>query len=266
MKKQLTLVLSLLLLLSCFAFPSSAQTDAVSVSVSIANAGTLVLTQKNVTVTDIDTDGAITLNDALYAAHEAAYEGGAAAGYSTYESEYGLSLGLLWGNDSGSFGYYCNHTASMSLVDPVKNGDQITAFIYTDTATFSDVYTFFDKDTVAAKKNEEITLTLSASGYDENWNPVTTPLAGAAVTVDGVKTDLVTNADGTVTLTLKDSGTHIISASSDAQTIVPPVCSVVIEQTENPLPTTTIAAMIVLLVLFVLGLITFYFKRRRHTS
>jgi len=118
----------------------------------------------------------------------------------------------------------------------------------------------------ADSQDSASTLTLSASGYDENWNPVTTPLAGAAVTVDGVKTDLVTNADGTVTLTLKDSGTHIISASSDAQTIVPPVCSVVIEQTENPLPTTTIAAMIVLLVLFVLGLITFYFKRRRHTS
>ena len=57
--------------------------ESVSVWVTVSDAaGAMVLPYACVTVTDVDSDGALTINDALYAAHEAAYPGGAAAGYS----------------------------------------------------------------------------------------------------------------------------------------------------------------------------------------
>ena len=67
---------------------SEAATD-VTVLVTIADAnGDLVLAMEPVTVIDIDEDGLLTINDALYCAHEEAYEGGAAAGYASAMSDY----------------------------------------------------------------------------------------------------------------------------------------------------------------------------------
>ena len=60
--------------------------------------------------------------------------------------------------------------------------------------------------------------------YDAEWNTVQAPVGGARITINGITTDYVTDADGKVTLSLADDA--IISAVSDTMTLVPPICSV----------------------------------------
>ena len=206
---------------------SEAAADA-TVLVTIADAnGDLAIAMAAVTVTDIDADGALTINDALYCAHEEYYEGGAAAGYASAMSEYGLSLAKLWGSENGgSYGYYVNDAAAWGLADPVKDGDRVNAFVYTDLTAWSDTYCYFDVAEADAEVGDTLTLTLTAAGYDADWNPITLPVAGATITVNGEKTEAVTDENGKATLTLSGEGELIISAVSDTQTLVPPVCVV----------------------------------------
>lgn len=218
---MLTVLAMVLAMMPAMAFADAAETA--KVSVTIADKGSLVMTQEEVTVTDIDADGALTINDALYAAHEAAYEGGAAAGYASATSSWGLAITKLWGDTSGSYGYYVNNASAWSLADPVKTGDNVYAFVYSDAVSWSDTYSFFDKYAVEATAGEEVTLTLSYNGYDANWNTVVTPLGGATITVDGVATDAVTDAEGKAVIKM-EAGSHVISATSASKTLVPPVC------------------------------------------
>lgn len=208
--------------------------DTADVYVTIAN-GSLELAQEKITVTDTDGDGALTINDALYIAHEEKYEGGAAAGYATSETEYGLSLSKLWGVENGSaYGYYLNNASAWSLTDSVKDGDYLNAYAFTDLTGWSDTYTWFDVNTAVTAENAELTLTLSAAGFDEAYNPVTLPVENAVITVNGEKTEFATDADGKVTIALA-AGDYVVSAVSDTQTLVPPVCKITVnaETPEN---------------------------------
>lgn len=212
----------------------SAKPADVVVYVTITN-GDVKLAQEPVTVKDIDNDGALTINDALYLAHEAKYTGGAAAGYGSAQSQWGLSLTKLWGvENGGSYGYYVNNASAMGLADPVKNGDYVNAYVYQDTTAFSDKYTYFDKEVVTGNTGKNITLTLSGAGYDANWAPVTVPIANATVTVDGKKTSYKTDANGKVTIKISASGRHIVSAVSDTETLVPAVCIVTSDKDATP--------------------------------
>jgi hypothetical protein len=235
MKRTLTLITTLCLLLSLCAIGASAQKNHTIVTVTIAVKGELVATQVSVPVEDIDGDGVFTINDALYCAHEQVYEGGADAGYSYYTSEYGLSMSKLWGDESGAYGYYLNNTSCMSLADPVKNGDYITAFVYAS-SDWSDVYTYFDVSTKTVEVGEQIELTLMAAGYDESWNPITYPVKGATITVDGAPTGIVTDENGKATFKRNEIGTTVISAKSETQTLVPPVCSINVVKAETEAP------------------------------
>ncbi len=226
MKKLFSVMLVFLMTVGCLSIPTFADNGSATVYVTVSDKGQLAAAQVEVTVTDIDGDNALTVNDALYAVHEASYSGGAKEGYNYYiHKDYGLSLGKLWGDASGNFGYYINNSSCWSLADPVKNGDCLNAFVYSDGKTFSDKYCFFDDYTVTADAKSDIELTLSYAGYDANWNPVTLPVANAEITVDGKKTGVKTDANGKATIQIADAGEHIISAVSATDTIVPPVCT-----------------------------------------
>lgn len=200
--------------------------DAPTVYVTVAN-GTPVLARLAVTVTDIDSDGVLTVNDALTLAHEAAFEGGAAAGYASALSDYGMSLNRLWGVDNGgAYGYYVNNAMAYSLLDPVQDGDSVYAYVYTDLAAFSDLYCYFDRETVTAAKDASFTLTLTAMGFDESWMPVALPVAGAVVTVNGESTEFVTDEAGQVTVTVFWDGDAVLSAYCVDAVLIPPVCIV----------------------------------------
>lgn len=233
MKKLISLILCGILACGCLCVNVFAEESAsATVNVTISDKGQLVVALDEITVTDIDGDGALTINDALYCAHEENYEGGASAGYGSGESDYGLSMTKLWGDTSGSYGYYVNNASAWSLLDNIKDGDNVAAFVYSDSVTWSDSYAFFNVNTVEAVAGEAIELVLSAAGYDESWNPITIPVEGAVITVDGVATGFATDSQGKVSLVIDNSGEYVISATSDSLVIVPPACIATVEAKE----------------------------------
>ncbi len=256
MKKTIAILISVLLLaatLSSFVF---AENEPVKAFVTISNGkGEIVVAYAEVEVTDADNDGQITVYDALFAAHEKHYQGGADAGFAAVNSEYGLSISKLWGEENGvSYGYFLNDTACMSLADPVKTGDSLYAYVYTDLTAWSDTYSYFDLSTKQGKVGESFTLTLSCSGYDANWSPVVLPVSGAVITVDGKETEIVTDEEGKATLTIEE-GTHQISARSDTMTLVPPLCLTVSDPVaNNTVYYILIAAVIILVIICLLVL------------
>lgn len=243
MKKTLTLFLTATFMLASLSFVSFAsESDSTRVSVSICN-GTVLVASEEIDVWDADNDGFLSINDALILTHDKLYNGGAQVGYSYTSGDYGLYITKLWGDTSGSFGYYLNHSMAYGLGDPIKDGDSITAFVYTDQVTWSDTYCFFDKSSVDAVKDEQIGLTLYASGFDSSFNPITYPLSGAVITVNGEKTEYVTDKDGRVTITLNTAGKALISAISDSTTLVPPICKVNVSENSPTGDTTLFIAL-----------------------
>ena len=239
MKHTITFLLLLCLLLSLCTISTTAQ-EQTTVFVTIAVKGELAAVQVAVPVEDVDGDSALTVNDALYIAHQNLYEGGAKAGYAYYTSDFGLSMSKLWGDESGSFGYYLNNVSCMSLAAPVKDGDHVTAFVYAS-ADWSDIYSYFDIHHTIVDAEQSVTLTLMAAGYDQNWAPITYPVEGATVTVDDQATTFLTDAEGKVTLTV-EAGEHVISATHATMTLVPPTCTVTVNASETEAPTTEVPA------------------------
>ncbi len=206
------------------------------VYVTIADGqGKLAVAQKLVTVSDLDDDGVLTIHEVLYAAHEAYYEGGAAAGYGAEVSSYGLSMTKLWGvENGGSYGYYVNNASAWSLGDAVNSGDYVNAFVYTDLTAWSDTYCYFDVHTASATQGDTVELMLTAAGYDASYNPIAIPVEGATITINGVATEYTTDAEGKVSVKLNTAGQCLISATSATQTLVPPVCWVTVAETPTP--------------------------------
>ena len=225
MKKTLSVILSVLIILSIGVVCAAAE-DSADVWVTIADKdGKLAVAAEKVTVTDADKDGALTINDALYCAHEAFYEGGAAAGYATGSTQYGLSLNKLWGAaNGGSYGYYVNGASAWSLTDAVNTGDYLYAFVYTDLTAWSDKFSTFDKfmGDVDASEGTELTLTYVAE-YDASYMPVFKPLAGAQILIDGEASGVTTDENGKAKITFAKNGKAVVSAKADAVTITPPV-------------------------------------------
>ena len=232
MKKLTSILLTLCLMLSLFAFAANAA-DTISVTVTIADkTGALVLAAEAVEVRDVDGDSLFTVHDTLTCAHEQYY--GSADGYKAVAlpGYQGLSLEKLWGQTNNySFGYYCNNASCWSLLDPVNDGDKVTAFAYSDLKGFSDAYTFCEPDTAAVKTGESFQLTFHKAGFDEKWNPIELPVAGATVTVDGKATRFVTDENGEVEILILKPGKHIVSVTSDTETLVP--CAVRVQVSFN---------------------------------
>lgn len=256
MKKILSFMLSLIMLtavLSVSAFAADA--DSAEVLVTIADGeGKLALALEKITVTDIDSDGKLTINDALYCAHEAKFEGGAAVGYASASSDWGLSLTKLWGvENGGSYGYYVNNALAMGLTDPVKDGDLINAFVYTDLTAWSDKYCYFDMATASVTAGDELTLTLKAIGYDDNFNTVELPVANATITLDGESTEYKTDADGKVTVKLDTTGAFIVSATDASERLVPPALSLTVTAAEADIPDTGDSQLICIIAVIALA-------------
>ena len=223
MKKVLSLLLTLLLCALCCTALCEEETY-VSVSIS-DDTGTLVLALETVPVADVDGDGMLTINDALACAHQAHPDGMAA--YATAQTEWGISLMKLWGvENGGSYGYYLNDASAFSLTDPVQDGDHVKAYAFTDLNAFSDTYCYFDASYVETSVGSTVELTLTAAAFDENFAPITLPVAGATLIVDGEATGIVTDAEGKAVLTFAEGGSYLISADHPEMNLVPPVCLV----------------------------------------
>ncbi|MBQ7399260.1 MAG: S-layer homology domain-containing protein [Clostridia bacterium] len=211
-----------------------------------------VVTDKNgeyvaaakVTVADLDKNGIHTVDEVLYAAHEAYYDGGAQEGYASQNTAHGLSVAKLWGKGSleapTSCGYYLNNNSCWSLADEVKEGDYIVAFNYYDTIGWSDSYAYFDVNTTEVNKGKTVTLTLNCLGYDASWNIVSSPCKGANVEILGSNNSaqkvLTTNKNGKVKINFPKSakaGDYYVVACKDDNSIVPCVCRITVKDTNN---------------------------------
>lgn len=227
MKKKMIYASALGLTLSVLSVSavSSAAADSINVYMTISDSeGKLVLAEEKTAVSDTDGDGKITINDALYTAHEKKYKGGAKEGYSAVESQYGLSMEKLWGAENGgSYGYYVNNESALALLDEIKEGDKVNAYVMTDLEGWSDKYCWFETDAKETAMGEEIAVTLLYAGYDENWSPVTSPVENAVITLNGEKTPFKTDSEGKAVVKLNKSGDILISASSEELVLVPPV-------------------------------------------
>lgn len=233
MKKIIAVLLSVLLVLSVGMLFVSADDAANSIDVHVTivdEKSEFAVAYETVTVTDIDNDEVLTVNDALYAAHEQFYDGGAAAGYATETTKWGLSLMKLWGvANGGSYGYLVNNAFAWSLTDPVKADDYIVAFIYTDTKDFSDVYTYFEPQYIEEESTSiAVELTMMKTGFDAEGKPYTEPVSGAEITLDGQKNKVVTDAEGKASFYYgygdPNGYERLVSAEVKDMRIVPPIC------------------------------------------
>ncbi len=254
MKKSIALLAGLALSCSAvgmnaFAAEDTAESGVLkqNVLVTISDGKDLVLPQADVLAEDLDGNNKIDVNEALVAAHEKFFDGGAEAGYKASEKEGydGLSLDKLWGvENGGSYGFYVNSKMAWSLNDEVKENDLIDAYVYSDTKTYSDTYCFFDiRESLDNEEGDSLDLTLSKVTFDTNYNPVNVPVEGAMITIDGTGTGVLTDADGKATITLTNdsdsSKKAVISAVSESENLVPPVCLAVINKKEETTTTET---------------------------
>lgn len=202
-----------------------------TVYVTISDQGNLVMGQKAVSVTDLNCDGKLDVDEVLYAAHEVAYPGGAEAGYEAMYGAYGLSLTKLWGNTSGAFGYWLNDVSCWSAEDTVKDGDRLVAFIYVDQLYWSDAYAKIMPSAATVKVGESVSVAVEQSGYDENWNTVFVPCVDGVVSV--LDSDLNAVKDGYSvkgnTVTFDRIGNYLIVVTKEDQSIVPAVCAVTVK-------------------------------------
>lgn len=219
MKNLFSMLLVFAMLFGC----AFAQTAYVTIS---NGQGELVMANAPVEVSDTDEDGAVTISDALFAAHEAAFEGGAAAGYEAADAGYGLSISKLWGEANGtSYGYYLNDAYVLSLGQPIADGDSVQAFVFTDLEAWSDTYSYFSLRFADAAAGEAFEITLCALVYDADWNLNSVPVSGAVITIDGADSEFVTDAEGRVSVVIDAAGEYLLSAHSDEMNLVPPACT-----------------------------------------
>ena len=231
MKKAISILL-VLALLAGLCVTAFAEENTISVFVSICKDGAYVigsdgepLATVSVAVSDHNKNGKFDIDDTLFCAHELLYKGGAEAGYASAQTDYGLSMTKLWGDESGAFSYYINN--AMVVTDTtaeVKNGDLLTAYVYADQVGWTDTYTYFTAIAFGghciAGEDVELVLMKDVFGTPE-------PFAGAKILANG-KQVCVTDELGHVRFQAGEPGTVILTAESDDLTIVPPYCKLTV--------------------------------------
>ena len=131
MKKTLSAILSAALTAGILTAAVSADELSAQIYVTIADEnGKLAVVNEAIEVTDVNGDGKLTVEEALYCAHEEKYTGDT-AGFETGVGDYGTYINTLWGvSNGGSYGYYVNNTVAMSLDDFLIHGICLFRFVF----------------------------------------------------------------------------------------------------------------------------------------
>ncbi len=240
-KRIMSILLVAVMVLSIMpvsAFATESKT--IDVYVTIVDKGNVVIAKELITVTDLDASGDFNVDEVLYSAHEGAYIGGASAGYGTAMGDYGMYITALWGDLSGSYGYWNNNTSVFNLEDAVNEKDYVVAFVYQNTQVW-DPYSKFSRDSYTVLSETEFNVTLEKAGYDDNWNTVFAAHKGAIIKVydadfneldanDYVFTD---NDDGTYSVTVNATGDYTLVAYDNETPIVPAVSALYVTDNVN---------------------------------
>lgn len=269
-KRVLSLLMAFVMVISLLPATTRAAEN-ITVLMTVYNAGQLVkdkndkaMLLREVSVADLNGDGTYTLDEAIRAAHAEYYSGGT-GGYATDADGY---VSKLWGENTFDSGF-CKNDAMTGPVgeEPVADGDRVTAYIYHDTANYSDRYSFFDAERKTVAANEEFTLTLTGRAYDETWVLVEKPVATAPLGVfdpetgsysvpDSMKGDVVwsdvrkkasTDTCGNAVVLFTEPGVYYVTAQADSSDyvgydargnsipnyLVPPLCIVTVLSAED---------------------------------
>ena len=196
--------------------------DPVTVYFTVSEKGVLAKTSDGkaavelpVTVTDVNSDGILTFDEALVALHEAYCPDGYALN--------GNSVRKLWGSEVTAPIVAKNDKVLEKAVNwktsTVAEGDKLYAASIKDTIYYSDCLSYFDKTEVTVDAGKEFTLTLKAAGEcfsGSNYSAlnaygisVGTWEKGSFKAITGAKTA----ANGTVKLSFAKAGTYIVTAN-----------------------------------------------------
>lgn len=222
MKKVLSVVLALVMILSfaaCGKKEEPAKGPGCYVTI-VKGDGEFAVAYEFVEFNDYNKDGKNDIDEVLKAAH-ATY--GKEEDYASSNSDWGLSLNKLWGDESGAFSYYHNNQMVMTdLSEEVKEGDYVAAFVFQDKVNWSDAYSYIESTNY---ENGSLTVHVKKVGFDANWNPAMQDAEGVEVFVDGTSIG-TTGADGTVTakVTVTDS-----TITTKGEGLVPAVVKVAVK-------------------------------------
>lgn len=229
--RLLALLLSVMMIvgmlpMSVFAGGDGSTQDTV-ITLTVSNKGVLaaandgsVMANRKVTVTDINSDGYLTVGEALIAAHAA------------YNNETGYSGGpfvsKLWGVETQNCLFFINDVGLSESVDTdtVKNGDRLVASINADDKYYGDWYTAFDKVSATATAGEDITLTLKGhpgmANGEEAGDAAVSGISVGVMSESGFSAldGKVTDGAGKVTLSFDTVGTYCITASGTVEDTV----------------------------------------------
>lgn len=205
------------------------RSDVITVRASLSDRGNVILADKEISVADLNYDGKFTVDEVFVAMHDDSYPGGASAGYSSYESQWGLSIGKLWGDESGAYGFWTNNVSGMSLDDEVQDGDYFVGAIYFDQTTWSDRFGYFNAHQYDAIKGVAKTILL-CSDY---WGTVSAE-EGAKIEVydqemKNVDESLYTvndKGEGSYQLSINAEGTFTVIAKQEDKSIIPAIAKI----------------------------------------
>lgn len=252
MKKIISLILSVIMILSsvsAVAFAEDSELSSITVYATVSKYGE-ILTDKNdnpIAMTPVELAGkdVYTLDDAFRTLHTDLCESGV-SGYETAMGDYGLYVAKFWNDTSENFMYQVNFGEEdvWGPTHELENGDCIEFCINQNTGIDTEVYTRFDKSKVLIQPGETVDLVLSQAGYTADGMSFSA-CADATITVDGVATENVTDAEGKTSVCFNEAGEYVVSAIKtklvgveSVTAIEAPICMVTVSDTENP-PTDT---------------------------
>lgn len=180
-------------------------------NIAISEDGTTQIYKTDISVNDADFDGKLTLNDAFIVLHTEHSKNGAedflsAGGY----------MSKLWGVTTYNIGYLVNNTVACNLLDGIFPGDEISAFFYIDTTDYSDLYTYFEDESVTISVNNDEAFCVKGLAVMSNSAAVP---EGASINVfkeNGEEvTSLATKADkdGKFNLSFPEAGIYTLQVS-----------------------------------------------------
>lgn len=245
MKKIISLILSIMLIVSSFSTMVFATENNVTVYVTISKYGE-ILSDKDgnlIALSSIELTGkdTYTLDDVFKTVHSTLCEGGESA-YETQTGDYGLYVYKFWEDTSGNFTYQVNFGQDdvWGPTHTVQNGDCIDFCINQSFYPDTEVYTRFDQSSPKITNGESLELILSQGEYTADGFSFS-PCVDASITINGISTENVTDAEGKVSLSFNENGKYVISAVKtkivDEETVTAieaPVCVVTVTDAETP--------------------------------
>ena len=260
MKRIITVLLSMFTAGSLLHMGTVLAEDAsADILITVTQGGNVLNDTAALTVTDADGDGLLTVYDALYLLHEEQFAGGAAAGLQTLQEEDVLRAAIVWGMDTGNaFSCYVNDVSVDSLQAPLTAGDCVRAElpdpvepteVNAEEVTVGAVLQIPEQvppliaeaqpetqppttappqppATTTTEEKITISMTVSRGPRDANAQAQTNNANHANspnvnVTVNNQPTNLKTDQDGKITITVFENGQAVVGGQNQNVTLNP---------------------------------------------